>query len=203
MQAVNQRNTIAFTGGPGARVLAIAMLLLTTAGCDKERKDRGANAGGGPSSSSSSSSPSPAAVNASTAPAPASPAERVAGRWEARLGAAGAAVPQSVMTLELRPDGTLMMVNVMHGPPDPSKEVRNVAQGRWEVAGDTLAVVLERSPDGRAIPERQRRTQYTIATDGTSAAGGGAGRATSLTSADGRGPTFQRVSPSTRNGVTP
>jgi hypothetical protein len=48
MQAVNQRNTIAFTGGPGARVLAIAMLLLTTAGCDKERKDRGANAGGGP-----------------------------------------------------------------------------------------------------------------------------------------------------------
>jgi hypothetical protein len=191
--APQRRDSI--SGGVAAAFSLAAILLLICGGCDKDRKDKQAAGAGG-------SSPA-TAVNPSTAPAPASPAERVAGRWEARLGAAGAAVPQSVMTLELRPDGTLMMVNVMHGPPDPSKEVRNVAEGHWEAAGGTLTVVLERSPDGRAIPERQRRTQYTIATDGTSAAGGGAGRATSLTSADGRGPTFQRVSPSTRNGVTP
>jgi hypothetical protein len=108
-----------------------------------------------------------AAANA-TAAAPKS--DDPVGQWKATTGDPKEAGSfYSIMVLDLKKDGTATLSNTM---PDMQvkggKQIVNKSIGKWKLEGDKVNLTLEKSEDGKEIPEDQRKLPLKLAADGKS-----------------------------------
>ncbi len=136
---------------------------LALAGCDKTESDKPRD-------------PDLASNNATPAKPAASP--EVAGQWKAQMG--DPAAFSSTMQLDLRADGTAHLTNTMTRSAAPGQTITNKAEGRWSAQGNQVTLELERSPDGRQIPQDERHLVFTYSPADKTLAGPD-------------GPTFKRV----------
>ncbi len=87
------------------------------------------------------------------------------GKWQALMGEESPGKFYARMTMELRENGTVAWVNVMPDVSKPGQKVENRAEGRWEAAADGVIVHLEKSRDGRPIPEDETKVSLTWKND--------------------------------------
>ena len=100
----------------------------------------------------------------------------VVGQWKATMGEPekeGAFY--SIMALDLKKDQTVALSNTMPNLQEKGKQIVNKATGKWSIAGDVVTVTLDpKSPDGREIPEGQRKLPpLTLSADGKTLAAPG------------------------------
>jgi hypothetical protein len=153
MKDVSRARAVA---GRAKFAVAVALpLLLAVGGCDKEKKPQAA---GRPAQAAQAGPTNWDRMTASIA-------RDLPGRWEAWMGSPADAF-YSHMTLEVRPDQTFTLTNVMPDVSRPGSTVENVTDGHWHMEREVAVLDLEHARDGGPIPENKRQLPLVCMADG-------------------------------------